>query len=213
VESAALQGDRVCAPYALAARVLTPRAVELREPDSIVIESAEFSEFCFRQSGPAPKEPRQAPITRLRTAFERFEGNLRTLGTSGPAPIANLESLSHVRIQVLVSQADEATGPSQAPGEPGGGDRGVESLAPKRRIATSFRSRERALERASLGLRRPGRAPPWGTCVAARVSLSWSRATPLHEWRIHVPTWLWIVIIVIVVLAVLGYFGRGRLSR
>jgi tRNA-splicing ligase RtcB (3'-phosphate/5'-hydroxy nucleic acid ligase) len=29
----------------------------------------------------------------------------------------------------------------------------------------------------------------------------------------HVPTWLWIVIIVIVVLAVLGYFGRGRLSR
>jgi hypothetical protein len=31
--------------------------------------------------------------------------------------------------------------------------------------------------------------------------------------RITVPTWLWIVIIVIVVLAVLGYFGRGRLSR
>jgi hypothetical protein len=28
-----------------------------------------------------------------------------------------------------------------------------------------------------------------------------------------VPTWLWIVIIVIVVLAVLGYFGRGRFSR
>jgi Ni,Fe-hydrogenase I cytochrome b subunit len=29
----------------------------------------------------------------------------------------------------------------------------------------------------------------------------------------HVPTWLWIVIIVIVVLAVLGYFGRGRFTR
>jgi hypothetical protein len=28
-----------------------------------------------------------------------------------------------------------------------------------------------------------------------------------------VPTWLWIVIIVIVVLAILGYFGRGRFSR
>jgi Ni,Fe-hydrogenase I cytochrome b subunit len=30
---------------------------------------------------------------------------------------------------------------------------------------------------------------------------------------VRVPTWLWIVIIVIVVLAVLGYFGRGRLGR
>ena len=29
----------------------------------------------------------------------------------------------------------------------------------------------------------------------------------------HVPTWLWIVIIAIVVLAILGYFGRGRFSR
>lgn len=27
------------------------------------------------------------------------------------------------------------------------------------------------------------------------------------------PTWLWIVIIVIVVLALLGYFGRGRMGR
>jgi hypothetical protein len=26
------------------------------------------------------------------------------------------------------------------------------------------------------------------------------------------PTWLWIVIIVIVVLALLGYFGRGRMG-
>jgi hypothetical protein len=30
-----------------------------------------------------------------------------------------------------------------------------------------------------------------------------------HE-RTHVPTWLWIVIIVILVLALLGYFRRGR---
>jgi hypothetical protein len=29
----------------------------------------------------------------------------------------------------------------------------------------------------------------------------------------YVATWLWIVIIVIVVLAVLGYFGRGRFAR
>ena len=29
----------------------------------------------------------------------------------------------------------------------------------------------------------------------------------------YVPTWLWIVIIVIVVLAILGFFGRGRFSR
>jgi hypothetical protein len=34
-----------------------------------------------------------------------------------------------------------------------------------------------------------------------------------RERKDYVPTWLWIVIIVIVVLAILGYFGRGRFSR
>jgi len=29
----------------------------------------------------------------------------------------------------------------------------------------------------------------------------------------HMATWVWIVIIVVVVLALMGYFGRGRLSR
>jgi hypothetical protein len=43
------------------------------------------------------------------------------------------------------------------------------------------------------------------------VGSSYSRHAPNE--RNHVSTWLWIVIIVIVVLAILGYFGRGRFSR
>ena len=35
----------------------------------------------------------------------------------------------------------------------------------------------------------------------------------MSERKDRMPTWLWIVIIVIVVLAVLGYFGRGRMTR
>jgi hypothetical protein len=30
---------------------------------------------------------------------------------------------------------------------------------------------------------------------------------------LYVATWLWIVIIVVLILALLGYFGRGRFSR
>jgi len=26
-------------------------------------------------------------------------------------------------------------------------------------------------------------------------------------------TWVWIIIVIVVVLAIIGYFGRGRLSR
>jgi cobalamin biosynthesis Mg chelatase CobN len=37
--------------------------------------------------------------------------------------------------------------------------------------------------------------------------------SPCSQRKDRVPTWLWIVIIVVVVLAVLGYFGRGRFSR
>jgi hypothetical protein len=37
--------------------------------------------------------------------------------------------------------------------------------------------------------------------------------SPCSDERKHVPTWLWILIIVVVVLVVVGYFGRGRMSR
>lgn len=36
---------------------------------------------------------------------------------------------------------------------------------------------------------------------------------PRSQRKDYVPTWLWIIIIVIVLLAVLGYFRRGRMSR
>ena len=35
----------------------------------------------------------------------------------------------------------------------------------------------------------------------------------VYDERNRMATWLWILIIVVVVLLVLGYFGRGRLSR
>jgi hypothetical protein len=46
-------------------------------------------------------------------------------------------------------------------------------------------------------------------CKADRLAVESARS----QRKDHVPTWLWVVIIVVVVLAVLGFFGRGRLSR
>jgi hypothetical protein len=37
--------------------------------------------------------------------------------------------------------------------------------------------------------------------------------SPCPNERIAMPTWLWILIIIVVVLAVVSYFGRGRLTR
>lgn len=69
--------------------------------------------------------------------------------------------------------------------------------------------------------RAPGRSgvsccspvPPCGPyrarCKTDRLAVESARSYG----KDHVPNWLWVVIIVIVVLALLGFFGRGRLSR
>ncbi len=48
---------------------------------------------------------------------------------------------------------------------------------------------------------------------AGRVIKQRRQSTPPPKRRTDMATWLWIVIIVVAVLAVTGYFGRGRFSR
>jgi hypothetical protein len=57
--------------------------------------------------------------------------------------------------------------------------------------------------------RRPVPSVGSARCKTDRLAVESARS----QRKDHVPTWLWVVIIVVVVLAVLGFFGRGRLSR
>jgi Na+/proline symporter len=49
-----------------------------------------------------------------------------------------------------------------------------------------------------------------GACVTWMLAVESARS---QRKDLPVATWLWIVIIVVVALVVVGYFGRGRLSR
>jgi hypothetical protein len=87
-----------------------------------------------------------------------------------------------------------------------------------RRCASSRSTRQRSTSARSATA--PRRQPRRSGCYpeGVRVRLLPEPATDRIDdfgrlRKDHVPTWLWIVIIVVVVLAVLGYFGRGRFSR
>jgi hypothetical protein len=78
---------------------------------------------------------------------------------------------------------------------------------PRRYAATSPSSPATYGSRSASSRRAGGAADYW--------VLQWTKGVESAgpKERITMPTWLWIVIIVVVVLAVVGYFGRGRLSR